>query len=149
MNNNKHWVTRSKTGIPCLWESGGGATNTGESRIIAGADGAPKKPIYIKKSGHLSNGEHALIPVKVEDYVIIAYHHRQDFDIKIYKITGFDQQLNPSGESHSSFASSVLTHHFNFGEWDKQPDKKLDQAIDAAMAKATTYHCREAFYIAE
>ena len=96
MNNNKHWVSLSKSGIPCLWESGGSATNTGETQVIAGADGAPKKPIYVQTKGHLSCGQHALIPVEAGDYVIKAEHHRRDFEIRIEKKLDLFRHLNNS-----------------------------------------------------
>lgn len=32
----------SKRGIPCIWESGGGWTRTGEATVIAGSHGESK-----------------------------------------------------------------------------------------------------------
>lgn len=76
----------SRSGIPCLWESGGGMTNTGEAVIIAGPSGEKKKPIHIRKRGHLACGEHALIPVEAGDYIITTYRHRAEYQNDVYKI---------------------------------------------------------------
>ena len=65
-------IERSKRGIPCMWECGGGYSNTGESQIIAGKNGEAKQPIYIRRRGELACCEHALIPISVGDYVISA-----------------------------------------------------------------------------
>lgn len=85
-------IERTKKGFPAIWESGGGFTNTGEAQIIAGKDGKPKRPIYIRKKGHLANSEHALLPIEVGDYVIKAYHSRGKFDVVVYKIISIEEE---------------------------------------------------------
>jgi len=75
----------SKRGSPCLWEYGGAASNTGRAMIIADRKGQPKKAIYVARGGHLSNGNHALIPVEANDVIVMAVHHRGDFRIQVFK----------------------------------------------------------------
>lgn len=133
-------IERTKKGFPALWECGGGYTNTGKATIIAGKDGQPKKAIYVRRRGHLANGEHALIPIAVGDYVICAGHHREDFNIYIYKILQFKT------EKEEDVAIVELTYEFSRGEWDKEPPAYLEQAVRTAMEKATCYHCREPHY---
>jgi hypothetical protein len=130
-------LTLSKRGIPCLWEKGGGCCNTGEATLIAAPDGAPKRAIYVRRSGALANEEHALIPVSVGDLVVEAEHHREDFTIKISQITSIHEhaELSP-------------LHVFDMGEWDTEPLPQFASLIEAAQDKATCYHCREPFYIA-
>lgn len=79
----------SKKGLVCLWENGGGYSNTGDSQIIADQDGNAKKPIHINRSGSLACENHAMIPINKGDYVIRAEHHRGDFSINIYKVDWF------------------------------------------------------------
>lgn len=134
-------LTISKKGIPCLWESGGGYTNTGSSQIVADELLQPKKPIYVRNRGSLACDDHALIPVKVGDVVIVADHHRGDFEITIWEITAI------AGEN----ATLEIASEFSDGEWEnfKDCDLKLaaSPAVNAAMAKATHYHCRQPYYI--
>jgi len=82
----------TQKGFPALWESGGGYTNTGEAQIICASDGAPKKPIYIRRRGQLANKEHALFAIKDGDVVITANHHRDDFEIVVYAIWDIDDE---------------------------------------------------------
>lgn len=153
-------IERSRSGIPCIWEQGGGYTNTGDATIVAGKDGLPKKPIYIRQRGELANAEHALIPVEVGDYIIKADHHRKDFYISVMKIVDIEEMY----ATLESFAS------FGMGEWDNKDIEKvlsaweaddlesikdiddetynLCRAILSAETKATCYHCREPHYIA-
>jgi hypothetical protein len=65
-------IVRSRRGLPCLWEEGGGFTNTGRATIIADSRGRRKRPIYIRGSGKLSCEQHALIPIEVGDIVVKA-----------------------------------------------------------------------------
>jgi len=103
-------LTISKSGLPCLWESGGGATNTGGARIIADRDGQPKKPIYIKRRGQLSCKEHALIPIQVGDYVVEVSHHRRGFHTQIWRITVISDEE----------VTAELVAEYDYGEWDSK-----------------------------
>jgi len=55
---------KTAKGFPALWEEGGGYTNTGSAIIIAGSAGEPLRPFYIRRRGHLANGQHALLPIR-------------------------------------------------------------------------------------
>jgi len=131
-------IERSKRGIPCMWESGGGYSNTGEATIIAGKNGEAKQPIYIRRRGQLACCEHALIPISVGDYVISASHHRGDFEIFVYRITEIILKEEASTEKIAEFSN---------GEWDAELPAFLEAAVQAAMQKATCYHCRDPHYV--
>jgi len=131
-------IERSRSGLPCVWERGGGATNTGAATIIADPEGRPKRAIYVRRKGSLSCGEHALIPVRIGDVVIEASHHRGDFDINVFRIV---EVLNEE-------AVVEAIADFRNGEWAPQePDGAIAEAVKAAQRKAMCYHCREPHYI--
>src|SRR5690554_6093161 len=83
-------IEKTRKGYPAFWEKGGGYTNTGEAIIVASQSGNPKKPIYIRRRGHLANSEHALFILELGDYIIEANHRRKKFNIEIYKVIGFE-----------------------------------------------------------
>lgn len=132
-------VSLSRSGVVCLWERGGGYSNTGNSTIIADAQGEPKKPIYIKRKGDLACGEHALIPVWDDDIIVRASHHRGDFDIDILKIMFVNAVLQ--------FATVATLNKFSMGEWEAEVDQQYLKCCRAAIDKANIYHCREAIYV--
>ena len=132
-------IERTKKGYPALWECGGGCRNTGEATIIASSSGGPKRPAYIRHRGSLANAHHALIILEVGDYIIEANHHREDFEIAIYRVLNFEEET----------AVVEQVNCFSMGEWDKEPPAYLEAAIQAAKEKATCYHCREPHYIDE
>ncbi|NLM21770.1 MAG: hypothetical protein GX207_08495 [Peptococcaceae bacterium] len=84
-------IETTKKGYPAHWEQGGGYTNTGVATIIAGKNGEPKKPIYVRARGHLANGKHALIPLEIGDYIIEADHYRKNFYISVMKIVDIEE----------------------------------------------------------
>ena len=136
-------IERTKKGFPALWESGGGYTNTGEALIVADAQGKPKKPIYVRRRGHLANAAHALFVVEKGDIIVDCNHHREDFEGGVYKIVDFLE------EDGYEYAVLERLHYHSKGEWDTEPLEKYQDAIDASAEKATCYHCREPHYILE
>lgn len=154
----------SKKGIPCLWESGGGSSNTGNATIIAADNGQPIPPIYVKTRGDLSNEKHALIPVHPGAIVIIADHHRGDFEISVYRLgKNYEKKIIPGlpARSAGGFGTNPATPdreeffwpaekiaQFSQGEWDVDDWDVWEPAMEAAKEKATCYHCREPHYIA-
>ena len=200
-------IERTKRGYPAYWEAGGGFTNTGEATIIANKDGQPKEAIYVRRRGQLANSNHALVILEVGDYIVEADHHREDFEIGIYKVIDFDfktgsyittgktldrmtidqfaekygelekyEKLSGFYEMYKidekiaasfrsadvdqveilelkeeayerTFAITEQVNYFSWGEWDEELPAFLEPAVQAAMEKATCYHCREPHFI--
>jgi hypothetical protein len=130
-------IEKTKKGSPAYWEAGGGYSNTGGATIIANKDGQPKKAIFVRRGGELANSEHALIILEVGDHIIFASHHRGDFEIFVYRIT----------EILKEEASTEKIAEFSSGEWDAELPAFLEAAVQAAMGKATCYHCRAPHFI--
>ena len=138
-NNTTIGIQVTKRGFPAMWEKGGAGRNTGEATLIADTDGKPKKVVFVRTKGHLSNSEHALIIVKKGDLVVSACQGRGEFDIQINRITNIDLE--------NKIAELELVNKFDQGEWDKQLDEKYKAVVDAAKRKAMDYHCRIPYWI--
>lgn len=150
-------IERTKKGLPALWEGGGGYSNTGEATIIAGPNGEKKTPLYVRRRGPLACAHHALFVVREGDIVIESSHHRGDFSHQVYRIVAI----------RGDEAEVELVAEFSRGEWDtgplgqkleadfarweagEPPTMDLSIAVNTAEAKATTYHCRSAYYAGE
>ena len=146
-------LIETKNGVPCLWEEGGmwekGGSDRGESTIIAGKDGRPKRAV---RKGQLANGEHALVVLEPGDFVINAYYYQyyqEDFQIEIYKIIEFEER------DKEMYAVAKLyngKYHMDYQickglpEWEEPLPSFLEDAVQAAMAKATCYNCREPYF---
>lgn len=120
-------IELSKKGIPCLWECGGGWSNTGEAQIICDRKGNPKKTIFERTRGDLACKEHALIPVKNGDHIIRVDRHRDSYKVTAFVITKI---LDDVAECKRIRITS-----------------NLYDAAEAAKQKTCIYHCRAAVYI--
>ena len=129
----------TKHGLVALWENGGGMTNTGQAQIIAKSDGTMPTAVYMPRSGHLSCGNHALIPVQPYFYLIQTYRSREEIEHHVYKIS----RVSKIGEPHVEL---TLINKFDRGEWDTPLEAFLVNAVNAAEDKVKSYHCRMACY---
>ena len=130
-------ITKSGSGLPCLWESGGGLTSRGHATVITRRDGAKPRAIYIPTRGPLACGDHALVPIHPGYGVVSVSTSHGVIDagkIEIIK------------EITDDTVTLELVSEFVFGEWTK-PVPSLEAAIEAATKKASTYHCREAVWV--
>ena len=127
---------KTRNGLPALWESGGGSTNTGSAHIVAGPNGEKLTPLYIRTGGHLSNREHALFAIRKGMYYISTWHHRGDANVQVYMIDDIiDEHV-------------ILSTKYTFvdNQWDIEPPDYLHDAINASMDKAKSYHCRIPYF---
>jgi hypothetical protein len=129
-------VERTRKNYPALWEEGGGYTNTGDARIIAGPRGEQLKPLYIRRRGPLAGGQHALFVVWPGCYIIVATRHKDEYEISVYKIVKILETA----------AVVECEYEYSRGEWNREPPEYLAAAIQAAREKAACYHCREPHY---
>jgi len=148
-------IETTENGVPCLWEEGGmweeGGSDRGESTIIAGKDGRPKKPI---RRGYLANGEHALLILEPGDYIINASHRQNycylvDFTIEIYKVVDFEEidgETFAVVEFYNGKYDKYYQTIWGMPEWEEPLPSFLEDAVQAAMAKATCYNCREPYF---
>lgn len=133
-------LERTRSGLPALWERGGGFSNTGRATVVAGRNGGPKRPVYVRRKGHLACAEHALFVLHPGDYIVRAGHHRWDFTVEVHRV------LRIGEEDGRLFAETELVARYEAGEWNPPLPPRLEEAVKAARQKATCYHCREPHY---
>lgn len=114
----KEKIVRTSKGYPAIWEQGGGMTRTGFSYIVAGIDGEKLVPVYIRKRGQLSCGEHALFVLREGMHIVVCNRTNDEYQVKALKFTKGD------------FLEVEQT-------------AKLQPAIEAAREKTRFYHCRQ------
>lgn len=122
-------VTRG--GWPALWECGGALSRRGSATVITESDGSKPRPILVRNRGHLACGRHALVGLRAGMYIINAGRSGA-VEIKRIKRIGVqgDKALAEVEEVDNSSIPSEL-----------QP------AVQAALKKADTYHCRYAVWV--
>lgn len=116
----------SKAGIPCLWENGGGYTNTGRAQIITDNQGYPKRAICVRTHGDRACGDHALIPVRAGDHVVTVDRYHNQVAVRVERIDSING---------------------NRAELVPETAPICVDAINAAIEKSNDYHCRDPYYI--
>ncbi len=140
-------ITTTKRGIPAMWEKGGGRTSGGSSQIITGRNGEARRPVYVRKSGSLSCAEHALITVHEGFYIVNVDLSRGEVSYaSILKILNTSVK-DIDGHNWEAKAEVQEENVFSNGEWDTVFDPKLASALKSAIGKASSYHCRSAYFI--
>ncbi len=132
----KYQIERTKRNFPAMWECGGGRTSGGEAMVIASPEGEKKTAIYVPASGNICNGDHALIPIEINDIVVIDSHSHGDHITTIYRIT----------EIQEKEATLCKINEFSRGEWDADIEEKYIQVVNAAQRKSESYHCRSVYF---
>jgi hypothetical protein len=140
-------IDTTKRGFAAMWESGGGMTSGGSATIITGRNGEARRPIYMPRGGHLACGNHALIGVGDGFYIVTASVRRGSRDSATIKRIVSTSVKDIEGEKWSATAEVEVVNTFSRGEWDSPLDEKLESAVEAAFRKASSYHCRSAYYI--
>ncbi len=125
-------VTYSKAGLPCLCESGGGMSSTGECQLVADPNGNPKKAIYVFTRGELACVKHAVIPVRKGDVVLTLSTGRDTCDynrneLHLWRLAKLTE------DNFEAYEIAVEPKHFNM--------------IEAGYAKCNDYHCRTPYFI--
>lgn len=122
----KYDIDITKSGIPAMWEKGGSYSNTGSATIIADRNGYPKRAVHVRTRGDLACSNHALVPVANGDVIVSVNRHRDRVAVTVERITTiFD----------GTAQTEPCTERICF------------DAIEAAVAKANDYHCRQPYYI--
>jgi hypothetical protein len=126
-------IERTGKGFPALWEEGGAMTNTSTATILATSDGKPKKALYIRRHGKLSNDRHALFVIEKGDLILHIHGNSSGDFITVSLLVDISEKT----------ATTVLLYKYSNGEWDNTPPEYLKEALNSLKEKGRCYHCRE------
>ena len=122
---------------PAYWESGGGSTSTGNATIVTDRFYQRLKALYIPRKGSLSNGNHALMPLRRGYKVIKVWHHNKDYEIAILEVK----------KIIGNVVTFEIVANFSCENQNGWQDLMCAVAIKAGMDKSKDYHCRVPYYI--
>jgi len=123
-----------------LSENGGGMTKTGLATVVCGLSGKPLHPYFIKKTGDLSNKEHAFFSIPGAVITVTASKNDEAVDIQEHRIK----------HDTDTTTAWIETKDIWIGGINSLPSlyERYWEAANAALDKACCYHCREPHYIA-
>jgi hypothetical protein len=121
------YFSKSKTGIPCIWESAGfdAQFNKRFSVVICNKNGNQKPFLTMRNKQGRESYKEALVPVETGDFVLAAAHYRNPsvFYMYVKKIISTDP-----------FEATTYYYNENL-EWDQEPPSFLKAAVQVAANK--------------
>lgn len=124
-------VIVTKGGWPALWERGGALSRRGYAVVITESDGSKPRPILVRTRGHLACGQHALVGLRAGMYVISA---GRSGAVEIKRIVSLGVKNQKALVEVEEVDASTIP-------------SELQPAVQAALKKADTYHCRYAVWV--
>ena len=125
-------VTRSRTMLPILSETGGKSDGKSFARVVCGANGEALKPVFTHNSP-CANGDHALFVVRRGMHIVVSDGQQ----VKIQAIV----EIGSPGDRDALLLQEIVA------PGDEVPEEFYD-AAEAAMLKANCADCKSPHYIA-
>jgi hypothetical protein len=136
---------------PSIWEEGGRSFTAGHVLLVADNNGEPKSANAVFFDDVIVNGRHALIPLRVEDFIVIGYTMRGISLLCVYVVTGIQPatpdrpRMTARGELYASILDGNITYQENVGS---DPVITLDSPlIKAAIARLNEHDAKEPAFI--
>jgi hypothetical protein len=83
-------IARTRTGIPCLWESLMTFSDLSRSTVILDAKGNPKPAVFLNEERE----KQALVPITEGDYICKSFEDKNGVAISIFKILSINSMKN-------------------------------------------------------
>ena len=127
-----------------IYEEGGSEYGKGYALTVCGPNGEKLQPSVVYTNDDFLNGLHALVPVTVNDLVLLGIRVPNDISIVVaYKITEFTSTSN-----EDPCAKAELQAAFFDGEVSlKEPDSDFDMNFETPVVKATFARLSEEFAV--
>ena len=75
-------IARTRTGVPCLWESSTNFEDLRRATVVYNADGTHKTAVFVKKESE----KQALVPISVGDLVSKVFQDKNGYAISVFMI---------------------------------------------------------------
>lgn len=130
------------------FERGGAMSSWGEAEVVAGPDGRPLRPVYVRTRGHRACEKHAFFVGRALAQVGVYRHFRTGAENAWVRLFTVD----PNGEERVilHWEDDIFVYSRRSGGMliFSLPGEvaRFADAIVTAREKAGVYHCRDVFY---
>lgn len=102
-------IARTRTGVPCLWESLMTFTDLKRSTVVLDSNGNPKSAVYLNEERE----KQALVPISDGDYICKSFEDQHGIAISIFKILSISSMKNDA-EVIPVYRKSSQTKELNY-----------------------------------
>ena len=83
-------IARTRTGVPCLWESLMSFSDLKRSTVILDKDGNPKNAVFLNEDRE----KQALVPIELGDYISKSFEDQHGIAISLFRIEEISPMSN-------------------------------------------------------
>lgn len=83
-------IARTKTGVPCLWESLMSFSDLKRSTVIVSKDGQSKNAVFLNEDRE----KQALVPIAVGDYISKSFKDQNGIALSLFRILEISSMSN-------------------------------------------------------
>lgn len=100
-------IARTRTGVPCLWESLMTFTDLKRSTVVLDSNGRPKSAVYLNELRE----KQALVPIATGDYIVKSFSDKNGVAISVFKIEEINSMKNEAVINPVYRKSSLVTDY--------------------------------------
>ena len=83
-------IARTRTGVPCLWESSTDFSDLRRATVVYNSDGSHKTALFKKDNAQ----KQALVPVSAGDYISKAFEDKNGYALSVFRIHDISPMKN-------------------------------------------------------
>jgi hypothetical protein len=128
-------IARTKTGIPCLWESSTDFEDLRRATVVYNSDGTHKNAVFLKKDSK----KQALVPISVGDLVTKVFEDKNGYAISVFVIHEISPMKN----------DAIIYPVFRRSSLDKEDtwkgtsyEKMVSETIEKLVTKETVIYAQ-------
>lgn len=83
-------IARTRTGVPCLWESTMKFADLRRATVILDSNGKSKAAVFL----NTDKEKQALVPIRQNDYIAKAFEDKHGIALSVFKVTEISSMEN-------------------------------------------------------
>jgi hypothetical protein len=119
-------IARTRTGVPCLWESLMTFTDLKRSTVVLDSKGKPKSAVYLNETRE----KQALVPIVVGDYIAKSFEDKNGVAISVFKIEEINAMKNEAVINPVYRKSSLVSDYTVPNEYTNMVDYSMQKLQD-------------------
>jgi len=100
-------IARTRTGVPCLWESTMKFADLRRATVILDKNGKSKAAVFL----NIDKEKQALVPIQQNDYIAKAFEDKHGIALSVFKVTEISSMENTAVITPVYRKSSLITEY--------------------------------------
>ena len=132
-------IARTRTGVPCLWESSTDFSDLRRATVVYNTDGTYKKALYIKRNSE----KQAWVPISPGDLITKVFRDKNGYAISVFSVYEISSMKNEATIypvfRRSSLESESTWNGTTFEKMINETLEKLEMDEPVVYAQFETY----------